>query len=69
MEDDIRSNPRPKEGNHIVKRQHPVSSKSFVISDKGTGQTKIGTRGSLLTNNILEALEPENHKTRAQIIA
>ena len=34
MEDDIRSNPRPKEGKHIVKRQHPVSSKSFVISDK-----------------------------------
>ena len=69
LEDDARSNPRPKEGNHIVKRQHPVSSKSFIISDKGTDQGKIGTRGSLLTSNILEALEPENNKTRAQVIA
>lgn len=68
LEDDAKSN-RPKEGNHIVKRQHPVSSKSFIISDKGTGEAKIGTRGSLLTINILEALEPENHKTRAQNIA
>ena len=69
LEDDAKNNNRPKEGNHIVKRLHPVSSKSFIISDKGTDESKIGTRGSLLTNNILEALEPENHKTRAQNIA
>lgn len=52
----------------IKKRYHPVSTVSNVIDDNGRQRQKMGTRGSILTTNILQALvEPK--KTAAEGIA
>jgi len=52
----------------VRRRHHPVVSSSNVIGDKGRQRVRMGTRGSITTQNILEAHgEPE--KTPVQLIA
>eukprot|EP00597_Dinobryon_sp_UTEXLB2267_P000795 CAMPEP_0170073404 /NCGR_PEP_ID=MMETSP0019_2-20121128/10839_1 /TAXON_ID=98059 /ORGANISM="Dinobryon sp., Strain UTEXLB2267" /LENGTH=565 /DNA_ID=CAMNT_0010282935 /DNA_START=107 /DNA_END=1804 /DNA_ORIENTATION=+ len=52
----------------VERRHHPISTMSNLINDKGRQKVKVGTRGSLLTQNILEALT-EAKKSDAQNIA
>ncbi len=52
----------------VKRRHHPVVAQSNLIGDKGRQRVKMGTRGSITTQNILEAHgEPE--KTPVQLIA
>jgi len=52
----------------VTKRQHPLSSFSHTIHESGKRKDKVGTRGSLLTTNVLEAIE-EAPKSKSQLIA
>eukprot|EP01035_Chromulina_nebulosa_P040817 gene40817-55173_t len=52
----------------VARRHHPISTVSNIINDKGRQKVKVGTRGSLLTQNILEAIT-EAKRTDAQTIA
>jgi hypothetical protein len=52
----------------IKRRYHPISTISNIIGDSGRQRVKVGTRGSILTTNILQALN-EPKKTNAEIIA
>jgi Calcineurin-like phosphoesterase len=52
----------------VSKRRHPLTPVSHIITDKGRIKADLGTRGSLLTSNILKAL-PDSSKTPAQQIA
>lgn len=53
----------------MVKRRHrPVVNVSNVINDEGRQRVKMGTRGSLMTQNILQAIS-EPKKTSQQVIA
>ena len=56
-------------GGVITHRQNAIPlNGSHIISDKGRTTTKIGTRESLLTSKILEAM-PEPVKTKEQLLA
>ena len=55
-------------GGKIIHRQHLVKTTSNVISDRGRITSKLGTRESLLTAKILEAI-PDPAKTQSQLIA
>jgi hypothetical protein len=53
----------------MVKRRHrPVATVSNLINDEGRQRVRMGTRGSVLTQNILEAIS-EPKKSQAQQIA
>ena len=53
----------------ITKRHHPISTITHVVQDKGVvSQARVGTRGSVMTENILQTI-PEIEKTEAQFIA
>lgn len=52
----------------IKKRYHPISTISNVIDDNGRQRVRVGTRGSILTTNILQALA-EPKKSPAEGIA
>jgi len=53
----------------MVKRRHrPVVNTSNIINDEGRQKVKMGTRGSLMTQNILQAIN-EPKKTPQQVIA
>lgn len=52
----------------VKRRHHPVVSQSNLIGDKTRQRVKMGTRGSITTQNILEA-HGEPIKTPAQQIA
>lgn len=52
----------------VKRRHHPVVSSSNLIGDKGRQRVKMGTRGSITTQNILEA-HGEPAKTPVQLIA
>jgi hypothetical protein len=65
LEDDKRLN----ELEAMVKRRHrPVATVSNLINDEGRQRVRMGTRGSVLTQNILEAIN-EPRKTQVQLIA
>jgi hypothetical protein len=64
----ILTNSSSNSNDHIMKREHDVKGLQHVISDKGRITKQIGTRGSLLTTNILESIE-EEEKNKSQIIA
>lgn len=55
-------------GSVVRRRHHPVVSTSNLIGDKGRQRVKMGTRGSITTQNILEA-SGEPSKTPVQQIA
>lgn len=57
-----------KQAASITKRQHPLSALSHIIHETGRATDKIGTRGSLLTSNILDTMQ-EVRKTKGQQIA
>ncbi|RYY85622.1 hypothetical protein EON63_07195 [archaeon] len=50
------------------RRQRPVATVSHLINDNGRQKVRMGTRGSILTQNILEAMS-EPGKSPAQHIA
>ena len=52
----------------VRRRHHPVVAESNIIGDKGRQRVKMGTRGSITTQNILEA-SGEAQKTPTQQIA
>ncbi len=52
----------------VKRRHHPISTISNIINDSGRQRVKVGTRGSILTTNILQALN-EPKKSAAEIIA
>ncbi len=52
----------------VKRRYHPISTISNVINDNGRQRVKVGTRGSILTTNILQALNVPK-KSPADIIA
>lgn len=53
----------------MVQRRHrPVATESHLITDSGRQRVKMGTRGSVLTSNILQAIN-EPKKTPHQGIA
>lgn len=53
----------------MVKRRHkPVTTVSHVINDEGRHKVRMGTRGSILTQNILQSMD-EPKKTHAQVVA
>eukprot|EP00598_Pedospumella_elongata_P000678 CAMPEP_0184966654 /NCGR_PEP_ID=MMETSP1098-20130426/267_1 /TAXON_ID=89044 /ORGANISM="Spumella elongata, Strain CCAP 955/1" /LENGTH=565 /DNA_ID=CAMNT_0027487967 /DNA_START=213 /DNA_END=1910 /DNA_ORIENTATION=+ len=52
----------------VRRRHHPVVSTSNLIGDKGRQKVKMGTRGSITTQHILEAAG-EPSKTPVQLIA
>lgn len=65
LEDEKRLN----ELESMVKRRHrPVATVSHLINDDGRQRIRMGTRGSVLTQNILEAIS-EPRKTATQLIA
>lgn len=51
----------------VMRRRHDIQAISHVITDKGRAQKKMGTRGSVCTANVLEAL-PEIGRTREQLL-
>lgn len=52
----------------MVKRRHrPVATVSHVIDDNGRQKSKMGTRGSLVTQNILEAMNEPKRSTHQQL--
>jgi hypothetical protein len=51
----------------VMKRRHNIQAVSHVITDKGRAQRKMGTRGSVCTANVLEAL-PDIGRTREQLL-
>lgn len=51
----------------VVKRRHDIQAVSHVITDEGRAQRRMGTRGSVCTANVLEAL-PEISRTREQLL-
>jgi hypothetical protein len=55
-------------GEDVVRRKHDITPISHLISERGRISSKVGTRGSLATTNILEAL-PEEAKTKSQELA
>lgn len=65
LEDEIRSANFSK---GIKKKAHPISAVSNIINDNGRQRVKVGTRGSLCTQNILEAIN-EPVKTQAHFLA
>ncbi len=65
LEDEKRLN----ELESMVKRRHrPVATVSNLINDEGRQRVRMGTRGSVLTQNILEAIS-EPRKSQTQLIA
>jgi hypothetical protein len=65
LEDEKRLN----ELESMVKRRHrPVATVAHMINDEGRSRVKMGTRGSVLTQNILEAIS-EPKKNQTQLIA
>ena len=52
-----------------VFRKHDLAPIQHVISDKGRVETKLSTRGSLCTANVLESLEGDFDKSEGQEIA
>ena len=56
-------------GPSIVKRHHPLSTVTHVVQNEGKiSRSKVSTRGSILTANILEAM-PDVSKTETQHLA
>jgi hypothetical protein len=54
----------------MVQRRHrPIATVSHLIDDNGRQRIKMGTRGSILTQNILEAMNEPPRKTQNQVIA
>lgn len=51
----------------VMRRRHDIQAISHVITDKGRAQQKMGTRGSVCTANVLEAL-PDIKRTREQLL-
>ena len=51
----------------VMRRKHDIQAISHVITDKGRAQQKMGTRGSVCTANVLEAL-PDIKRTREQLL-
>ena len=51
----------------VLRRRHDIQAISHVITDKGRAQQKMGTRGSVCTANVLEAL-PDIKRTREQLL-
>ena len=51
----------------VMRRRHDIQAISHVITDKGRAQLKMGTRGSVCTANVLEAL-PDIKRTREQLL-
>jgi hypothetical protein len=67
--DRLEDSSAPDDMQSIVKRRHhPVVSSSNLIGDKGRQRVKMGTRGSITTQNILEA-HGEPTKTPVQLVA
>ena len=66
LEDEKRS---AEYGSKETNRAIQISTVSNLINDKGRQKVKVGTRGSLLTQNILEALENDETKSESQLIA
>lgn len=65
LEDEKRS----KDLQSVVKRRHhPVVTTSNLIGDHGRQRVRMGTRGSMMTQNILEAAQ-EVKKSHAQVVA
>ena len=52
----------------VMRRRHDIQAVSHVISDKGRGQQRMGTRGSVCTANVLESI-PEVTRSREQLLA
>lgn len=52
----------------VTKKLHNLSTVSHVISERGLKKDKVGTRGSLLTTNILDSIEQPT-RTKAHEIA
>jgi len=66
IEDELRNK---KSSEDITKRHHPIATVTHVIQDKGVvSQARVGTRGSVMTENILQTI-PEVEKTEAHLIA
>ena len=67
LEDETRNLPF----NNVLKRQHPISTVTHQINDKGAvAHAKIGTRGSIMTENVLQAIaEAITTKSPTQLIA
>lgn len=56
-------------GKHVMKRSHPLSTVTHIVANEGkVTKSKVGTRGSILTTNILEAL-PDQNKSDVESIA
>jgi diadenosine tetraphosphatase ApaH/serine/threonine PP2A family protein phosphatase len=52
----------------MVQRRHrPIATVSHLIDDNGRQRVKMGTRGSLLTQNILEAITEEKRNPHAAV--
>eukprot|EP00981_Chlorochromonas_danica_P001277 scaffold268_cov210-Ochromonas_danica.AAC.72 len=52
----------------MVKRRHrPIATVSHIINDTGRQRVKMGTRGSMLTQNILEAMSEPSRSPAQQI--
>lgn len=52
----------------MVKRRHrPVATVSHLIDDNGRHKVKMGTRGSILTQNILQAMSEPKRNPHQQI--
>lgn len=67
--DRLEDDKRLKDLEGMVKRRHrPVATVSHLINDNGRQKVKMGTRGSMLTQNILEAMN-EPSRSPAQGIA
>lgn len=67
IEDELRNHKSI--GEDINKRHHPISTVTHVIQDKGVvSQARVGTRGSVMTENILQTIQ-DVEKTEAHFIA
>jgi hypothetical protein len=65
LEDEKRLN----ELESMVKRRHkPVATVAHLINDDGRQKVRMGTRGSILTQNILQSVD-EPKKTHIQVLA
>ena len=68
LEDITMTSTTSSQADDVVRRVHTLQPISHVISDEGRVQKKMGTRGSVATASVLDAL-PEVPKTREQSLA